>query len=356
MRQGVGASLWLRDIGALTTHGEDHFYVEHSSIGLAARSLIAIFFARFNRKMALVVRHGVNRRTAHMRLRRHMRNARQQIRNAERELYKMPYRDASVGAPRLAAVCARWIPRLADAQAAVTVALWDDLRGTKVGAVETGRLLLDAATLTRETLAAHAAAYRLYLDVPDVQGRETSALAALRDEQIPFSDGPVPERRVVDLKRIAKQREGTEVQVAGFVANLLVRRTSLGELIGVMRICDYRRRHAVVVVAKYAHFAHLGVTPASYVEIQGVFRRRSLLNGRNPAVEVDRAALADQSKRSWLVAFLQSAEDYYRWKPNGLEMRWTPGLQRRRGRVSSGGAGEVIWPPLVRGRGKKYGV
>ncbi len=356
-KRGYSGSKWLQQIAVLRRPHDDRLYVEHASVGLVTRGLLGVFIARLNRKMQTAARSGVDRSASQPSLHRCVADATQEILGIERELHKSRrngHKAVQAKALKLAAACARWIPKLADAQAPVVLTLWDDLRKGHPTALSTGKILLKSSAITREALAAYAAAYRLFLDLPDAQGKRTSAQSALADLQIPFDvkAGPVP---AVPLDALGRHRDGSDVEILGFVRKLLVRRTSHGELIGLAALCDPQGKNTINAVAKFAHFAHWGMTPGACVKVKGILRRQSRLNGNNPAIEVLRESLAEESKRSWRTALLQSAEDYYRWKPNGLQMLSTVGPQRRRkDGVSFGGAGEAIWPPLVRGRGKQY--
>jgi len=250
----------------------------------------------------------------------------------------------------LAGLIEQHLPRLARAQARVfltTVKLREQGKGS--AAERLGELGATAGFLTREAMASHVACYRLMIELlgpnPEKDVVELHEQAGSLDFETKMPNGTD-----IELAKLDQVDDGKFVEIRGFVNAHEIVHSSDGKLISRIRLVDPSSGAEGRAAAVSTHLAQTGVTRESFCHVNGTFRKESQLFGGEPGVEIDRLSLAELGKKSWKVAFIDSAGRWFQPWRDGLNMYWSLGPHRRLGEDGNTliGAGELIFPPFVR--------
>ncbi|EAR22105.1 hypothetical protein [Nitrococcus mobilis] len=270
-----------------------------------------------------------------------------QLRIYHRMTSRAPTDDVVEEACALAGIIEQSLPRLARPQAKVFVAMQRLREEGKGGAAENlGRLAMRAGALTREATAAHAASYRIALnllrDEPDVDVLELYDKAA----DLAF-DTKLPNGKDTQLAHMGRLEGGEFVEVEGFATRVEAIQPGGSGLVSRIELLDPSSQTRARAAALFMHLPHLGVTDGAFCRLSGIFRKNSALLDDSPGIEVDRLSLADLSDKSWRIAFLRSARRWYQPWRNGLNMHWSLGPHQSaaepRRQASVEGAGELIY-------------
>lgn len=331
--------------------------VGHAAVGVACKGLHALAIAEFNKAFLRASRRSAAADLAGLR------TAAAQELAALRTLQKAIREAATPAAAKAACralvrACRRAAPALGRLQGAAVAALWAEHRRASGKPSRFVAPLLGVADVLREALASHAAALRWLHELDSPDGERRTVLEVLtQGRAVPFAPRPGL-GRAVGPKALAGRRGASQaVVVEGVVTQVSAGRNSARELIGRLSLREPNGPASVKVVAKFVHLGHIGVTVGGVLRVAGSYKRASAMAGGGAAIEADRLALAEDSRRSWHTAFLQSGDPYFRWAPNGIALDWSYGPQlRARGQWKTDylGAGEVLWAPLVATRAKKF--
>ena len=256
---------------------------------------------------------------------------------------KEPTETAGVAALALAGLIEERLPLFARAQGTAFAAIDAHLRdGQGTEAEQFGRLTVRAGVLTRRALAAHVAAYRLSIAMRGVGADEKTATLQAASKQLPltvkFPGGPL-----VPLARLGDLRDRDELTVRAFVTSVRVDRTSDGKLVSFIDLVDPSSKAVSQALVIFTHLPHLGLTGGACCELSGRFEKSSNLAGGQAAIVVQRLSLVELARKSWQVAFLRTAERWYRalaqWRTRlmvagtataGFRPATKPGRWRRR--------------------------
>lgn len=213
-----------------------------------------------------------------------------------------------------------------------------------------GSLCARAGALTREAIAAHAAALRLKAEILVEQSphRDLTLLVS-KASKLPF-DAKLPNGKNVEISKIADVQDGDFVEIAGFVSAISSERID-GKLVSEATIFDPSSKSSVRVVAVFMDMAHNGINLDAYCRVHGTFSQSSVLAKGESAVEIQRLSISTLKNESWWISFIDFARPWYEYWRNGTHLYWSLGAHAERiagDNQRPEGAGELIYPPLVR--------
>lgn len=211
-----------------------------------------------------------------------------------------------------------------------------------------GRLAVRAGALTRELVASQAAYYQLALKLlsesPDKLITNLSQAAA----DTAF-ETDIPNGRNVEISKLNKVADGDFIEVEGFVQRVTASQGPAG-LLSHIELLDPSSKATTEVAAFFMHLPHLGITDGAFCRLSGLFREQSKSLENRPGIEVDKLSLAELSRSSWRIKFLQSADRWYQAWRNGINMYWSLGpheVSDAPDTASLEGAGELIYPHFM---------
>ncbi|WP_282170403.1 hypothetical protein [Ruegeria atlantica] len=212
-----------------------------------------------------------------------------------------------------------------------------------------GRQAARAGGLTREAIGSHAAAARIMQEIASGFRAETVAELVERASSTAF-DGDLPDGKNTALNALSDRPDGEFVEVEGFVNTIEVLNPPGKSRVSRVGLIDPSNGATFPAVVLFAHLPHAGLTEGAYVRLNGTIQSSSDLNEDEPAVEIDRLALAELAKENWRIAFLRTAEPWYEvWRSNA-NMIWSigPHLPQDEQEPIALGAADLIYPPFVR--------
>ena len=213
-----------------------------------------------------------------------------------------------------------------------------------------GALAADAGGLTRDALAAHAAAAQLATELLAPHPMSECQNLRILASRIPFH-GEMPQGKRVELKQLKATAADVVIETEGLVIDASAARMGDGKLVSRLTLLDASSRKQATVAGVFAHLPHAGVVQGSYCRLRGRFHASSALLEGAAGVEIDRLDLTELAARSWRVALIRSARPWFhRWR-NGLDLDWSlaPHLARQDGEPPAPlGANELIFLPLLR--------
>lgn len=278
----------------------------------------------------------------------------ERLRKAQLELYVSCAQDSSEAAGRagehIVTEVERALPTFLRSQAVIRQAM-EHLRdiGRNGDAEILGRRAARAGGLTREALGSHIAAARIMQEI--ASGFRSEAVTELIEKASATAfDGNLPDGRNTTINNLADRPNGEFVEVEGFVNTLEVLEPPGRNRVSRIGLLDPSSGATFQAVLLFAHLPHAGITQGAYIRLHGTVQSSSDLNEGEPAVEIDRLALAELAETCWRVAFLRSAEPWYEvWRSNA-NMIWSIGPHRPLDQqdVVALGAADLVYPPFVR--------
>jgi hypothetical protein len=219
--------------------------------------------------------------------------------------------------------------------------------GKGTAAERMGEVARFGGELVRELGATYAAALRIASEAAiGVWSKEVDMLVA---QAATLSlDASLPDGRNVEIAKLATVPDGTSVDVSGFVSKTTARRPEPQKLIGHLELVDPSSQETAEVVGLFVHPAHAGIATAAFVRATGTYRHASTLNGGKPTVELTAIPLNELANRSWRIGFLSLARQWISRWPNRLAISWSIGPHTAGDAAHQQGAGDLIYPPLVR--------
>lgn len=209
---------------------------------------------------------------------------------------------------------------------------------------ETARL---GGDLVRELAAVYAAALRIGSEAAiGAWSKEVETLVA--HAATLHLEAALPDGRNVELAGLADVADGTLVDVSGFVSKTTAGHPEPQKLVGHIELLDPSSEATAQVVALFVHPAHAGIATGAFVRATGTYRHASTLNGGKPTVELAAIPLTELSNRSWRIGFLSLARQWISRWPNRLAISWSIGPHTAGDAARQQGAGDLIYPPLVR--------
>jgi hypothetical protein len=254
-------------------------------------------------------------------------------------------------AQRLGSVAEDIVTPLAAAQARV-VRLAADLRssGRGVLAEKTGLALVGAATTMREAFASYASSGSLVLDLHRPQlAAETDSLLSSAATTIPFS-AVLPNGANVELSELSTVEGGAFVEISGFAESFRQSRLPDGKLVSVVELRDPSSGATARAAAIFVHLPHTGVTEGAFICLSGIYRKRSVLFGGKPGVQIDALAPEELAAQSWQVQLYALAAPWFMVWRNWLNIQWSmgPHSAAHDSTKARRGAAEMIYTPFVR--------
>lgn len=219
--------------------------------------------------------------------------------------------------------------------------------GKGAAAERLGEVARLGGDLVRELGAIYAATLRIASEAAiGVWSKEVETLLA--HAATLHADAALPDGRNVEIAKLATVPDNTLVDISGFVSKTTAGHPEPQKLVGHIELVDPSSEATAQVVALFVHPAHAGIATGVFVRATGTYRHASTLNGGKPTVELAAIPLSDLAKRSWRIGLLSLARQWISRWPNRLAISWSIGPHMAGDAAHQQGAGDLIYPPLVR--------